>query len=338
MPLTEASHAPCPGPDYNRGMAYRHTSLACLALWLVGARPASACSPGSLAAPTALPRTGATNVSTATSIVVLSPSEPFGLELKVDGVSMSVPRWTSLGTGYDGTVGWTKYWRLQLDGSQLAAESTYELSLPAGQADGGVAPLTFFATASGYDKAAGTAPTLREVRLWRVRYPVNEIGSGNCVSSEYMGFITIDYDPAVIPNTEPASVIHTFSLAPKTGGTTQSLVFTSATPYAGWAPEGDYHPPSFTTWEPDLDPSREYCLSISAFGDGDLARQTPPSATVCAKVTEVAAPGASLGGGCDIGGGASGVGLAGPIPLLVWLWLRRAARLSTGRRGVTARA
>jgi hypothetical protein len=47
-------------------------------------------------------------VSTATSIVVLSPSEPFGLELKVDGVSMSVPRWTSLGTGYDGTVGWTK--------------------------------------------------------------------------------------------------------------------------------------------------------------------------------------------------------------------------------------
>ena len=41
--------------------------------------------------------------------------------------------------------------------------------------------MTRFTTAAGYDKAEGTAAVLNAVHLWRVRYPVADIGSGNCV-------------------------------------------------------------------------------------------------------------------------------------------------------------
>ena len=68
-----------------------------------------------------------------------------------------------------------------------------------------VAGMTRFTTAAGYDKIEGTAPVVNAVHLWRVRYPVADIGSGNCVFAEYHGFITVDYDPGTVPNTPAAS-------------------------------------------------------------------------------------------------------------------------------------
>jgi hypothetical protein len=266
-------------------------------------------------------------VSTRTSIVVLSPSEPFGLNLEVNDLPIAVTGWTALGSGLAEGSGWTGYWRLGLPGDGLEPEASYRLSRADAQADGGVSELTHFTTASGYDKVPGTAPNLRGLRLWRVRYPVDEIGSGNCVFGEYLGFITIDYDPAVVPNTEAASVVQTFRLVPKTGGAEQTFVFSGATPYQGLAPEGDYHPLSFRTWSPELDPSREYCLTIDAFGDGDLARGALRSVGVCATVTELAAPGASLDGtGCGGCGAAPGAPPADVLALLFPLLFATATR------------
>ena len=78
----------------------------------------------------------------------------------------------------------------------------------------------------------------------------------------------------------------------------------------------------------------EYCLTIGAFGDGDLARLTPASSEVCAQVTEIAAPGASLGTGgtAGTGGGCSAVPGAAPgyapasFALLLVLAARRRRR------------
>jgi hypothetical protein len=276
--------------------------------WLGGASPARACSLAPPSSPTAIPRTGTTNVSTATSLVVLSPSEPFGLSLLVNGQPRTLFGWTALGRGVDDLLGATSFWQLQIDASSsmLDAGAEYTLSLSAG--DAGVGDLTDFTTAAGYDKNPGTPPNLRALHLWRVRYPVGDIASGNCVFAEYQSFITIDYDPATVPNTAPSSVIHVFGLSPKTGGAQQTFVFTGSSVFTGLAPSGDY-PLPLGQWQPDLDPTREYCLGISAFGDGDLARGRLSSNAVCATVTQLAATGATLspttgdaGSGCSAAG------------------------------------
>jgi hypothetical protein len=280
-------------------MTYFLMCLACLVVWIGGAVPARACSGSYSTDRAALPRTGATDVSTNTSIVVLSRTEPFDLQLRANGESVPINGWTPLGSGRDEQLGPTSYWRLR---APLQPASTYALSSAAASTDGGDSEITQFSTGPGYDKTPGTAPTLRALRLWRVRYPVSAIGGGACVFSEYHGFITVDYDPAVIPNTEATSVVHTFRLVPKTGGLEQTFVYTGSDAFSGYAPSGDYYPPSFSSWQPELDPSREYCLTIEAFGDADLARQTPTSNQVCARVTELAAKGASqdgAGGGCS---------------------------------------
>jgi hypothetical protein len=158
--------------------------------------------------------------------------------------------------------------------------------------DGGLArrELTRFTTASGYDKVQGTAPKLLSVELWRVRYPVSEIGSGNCVFDEYHGFIRLAYEPAVIPNTSPDGTIYSVTLVPKNGSLTQTFSFPGSALFTGQSPELDLH--AFGPWRPELDPSREYCASISAFGDGDLARLPVRSERLCAPVKEVS----SIGG------------------------------------------
>ncbi|MES1165631.1 MAG: hypothetical protein ABUR63_07740 [Verrucomicrobiota bacterium] len=282
--------------------------VAVASLLTMDSAPARACSAGQAATPTALPRTGAADVSTATSIVVLSPAEPFGLILLVDGQPVPVMGWTALGGGLDDGGGPTSFWRLRLGaGSMLNGSARYALSLPGAGADAGVAQLTEFTTAAGYDKASGTAPTLRGFRLWRVRYPVADIGAGQCVFSEYHSFITVDYEPASVPNTPPASVVHGFQLSPKNGGSTQTFTFTGSAPFTGLAPAGDY-PLPLGQWQPELDPSRTYCLTIMAFGDGDLARPSVSSNQLCVGVTQLSsagAPGTDRGGGCAA---------AGPVP------------------------
>ncbi len=286
-------------------------TLVALALTLVGpAKRARACSPETSPAATALPRAGASAVSTATSIVVVSSREPFGVSVLANGQAATVSGWRAIGSGIDGSGGPTSFWQLSV--GLLAASADYVVTLPAGGTDGGAATLTTFSTAAGYDKAAGTAANLRSVHLWRVRYPVADIASGNCVFAEYASFVTVDYDPATIPNTVPGSVIQSFQLRPDTGGTSQTFVYTGDAPFAGLAPSGAY-PLPLGQWQPDLDPTRRYCLAISAMGDGDLARLGTGSNQVCADVVQLSATGAppppAIGGGTDggsLGGGGSG--------------------------------
>ena len=293
--------------------------FATVAFLVVETSPARACSPPRAAAPTALPKIGATGVSTATSIVVISPAEPFGLSLLVNGQSVPVSRWTALGSGVEEGGGTTSFWRLDIGTAPdlLAGTAEYGLSLPGG--DGGATVLTDFTTAAGYDKAAGTAPNLRDVHLWRVRYPVADIASGNCVFAEYQTFITVDYDPGTIPNTEPASVVQMFALAPQTGGAQQTFVYVGADRFTGLAPVGDY-PLPLGDWQPDLDPTRVYCLSVSAFGDGDLARLPVSGNQLCTNVTQLSAAGAAPAPGTggaqgDTGCGCSTTGSAHFEPL-----------------------
>jgi len=293
--------------------------IVIVARLFVGSSAAHACSPARAAPSIALPKTGATGVSTATSIVVLSPTEPFGLSLLVNGQSVAVSRWTALGSGIDEGLGPTSFWQLSIATTTglLDGTSEYVLSLPGG--DGGATVLTDFTTAAGYDKAAGTAPNLRDVHLWRVRYPVADIASGNCVFAEYQTFITVDYDPATIPNTEPASVVQTFGLVPQTGGAQQTFVYRGADPWKGLAPVGDY-PLPLGDWQPDLDPTRVYCLGMSASGDGNLARLPVPGNRLCTNVTQLSATGAAPAPGTggaegDTGCGCSTTGPAQLMPL-----------------------
>ena len=183
-------------------------TLVALALTLVGpARQARACSPGQAPAATAIPRAGATAVSTATSIVIVSQREPFGVNVLANGQVATVSGWWAIGSGIDGSGGPTNFWQLFLGSPDglLAPSTDYVVTWPAGTADGGDATLTTFSTAAGYDKTAGTAANLRSFHLWRVRYPVADIASGNCVFAEYASFVTVDYDPATLPNTPPGS-------------------------------------------------------------------------------------------------------------------------------------
>ena len=157
------------------------------------------------------------------------------------------------------------------------------------------------------------------------------------MSAEYEGFITVDYDPATVPNTDPSSVVYGFDLVPENGGSPQQLV-QAGEPFVGGAPAGTY-PLPVGPWQPELDPTRRYCLSISAFGDGDLARLALTSERVCADVEQLSAPGAppppQISGGATNGGGGGGcaVAAAAPVcwpPLAALLLI--AAAIGLGRR------
>jgi len=97
--------------------------------------------------------------------------------------------------------------------------------------------LSQFTTASGYDKLEGTPPKIQSLRLWRVRYPKDEIRAGRCVFSEYHGFIEFGIEPASIPNTTAAGTLYTLRLAPETGGETQSISFVGSAPFLGRDPD-----------------------------------------------------------------------------------------------------
>ncbi|MFL5305257.1 MAG: hypothetical protein ACJ8F1_08590 [Polyangia bacterium] len=318
-------------------------------------RTARACSPISPPPPSAIPRTGATGVSTETSIVVVLPREPFGVSVTADGQPVPVSGWRGLGSGIDSRGGATGFWQLTL--GMLAPSADYIVTLPNGAQDGGSTTLTSFSTAAGYDKkGAGTTINLRGFHLWRVRYPVADIASGNCVFAEYHSFVTVDYDLPALPNTPPGSLIQTFQLTPETGGTTQTFVYTGETPFAGWAPMSDYPTPS-GQWQPDLDPTRRYCLTISAIGDDDLANLGAASNRLCTDVVQLSATGAppppdlggtdggstrdagapsprdagttagSSGGGCSISGGTAGwLGLATLFAAIGLAFARRRQR------------
>ena len=267
--------------------------VAAAFLCLVGRSAAEACGPGRPAETAALPAAGATNVSTATSLIVFSATQPSGLTLLANGQNVPLPSVISLGNGVMGQSSPGGFWRVATDG-MLIGGAEHVLSQATG--NGTSVELTRFTTATGYDKVQGVPPVVRGVRLWRVRYPVSDIASGNCVFSEYHRLHHHRLRPR--HGAEHArGVGHShLRLAPKPGGSEQKLVWASATPFAGSEPMGAYPTPT-GLWQPELDPTRQYCLTISAFGDGDLARLGMTSQSACADVVQLSVPGAGGGGG-----------------------------------------
>jgi len=307
----------------HRHVGRRWMVVGCTAALIAAMAPsaAQACGGPPPYVPIGLPRAGATGVSTATSIVVLWQGQPSGLALQAAGQDVPLAAPFALGAGAEGFNRALSFWQVRpATANGLLAPSAEHVLTATYQ--GKTVEVTRFTTAAGYDKVEGVAPIARRLQLWRVRYPVSDISSGNCVWAEYHGFLTVDYDAATIPNTEPASVLHTFHLAPKTGGSAQTFNYVGDAPFAGLAPSGD-HPLPLGLWQPELDPTREYCLTISASGDGDIGRPRLDSQPVCATVTQLSASGAppSLvitgagdagdAGGCNVAGG------GGAVPALV---------------------
>lgn len=299
-------------------------TVVCAALALVLGVPgllapsrAAACSVGPLM-PVGVPQPGATGVSTATSIIVLSQGQPDGLILQAGGLDVPLTAPTNLGRGDNGNgfTGGLSFWRVRAatgDG-MLTPSAEHVLT---GTYEGTRIEITRFTTANGYDKEQGVAPVAKGLHLWRVRYPLSEIRSGDCVFDEYHGFVTVDYEPGRVPNTPPSSVVHTFQLAPKTGGSPQVFNYVGATPFVGLEPKGNHPLPNPGTWEPELDPTREYCLTITAFGDGDIARLPLSSQPICATVVQLSSAGAppspvssNSGGGCSVTGDSDTAGLS----------------------------
>jgi hypothetical protein len=266
------------------------TSLVFVASW---SHPAQACSGGSSAAPTAFPASGAANVSPYTSIIIAAgASQPSGLTLDAGGQTVTLPSILTLGSGLLGSSIATFY-RLPL---YLATSTSYTLSA----LDNGTSrELTHFTTAAGYDKAPGQAPVIDRLRLWRVRYPVEQVAAGGCVFDEYEGYIDVDYQDGSVPNTPANEIVTVLSLQTKTGSSTQKFVFAGLSHFDGAqvqnamgsalvdVPDGGFPSPVYALWKPTLEPDREYCVSMTLYGRNDQAMPQVTSNNVCATVTNL---------------------------------------------------
>jgi hypothetical protein len=277
-----------------------------------------------MAAPdSALPATGAQDVSPQTSIVLVTGAQevPAGLELVAAGVSGPLPGIRPLGSGLTAN-GSANFWVLD---SALQPSTDYVVRV----ADAaGTRELTHFSTAATYDKAAGTPAQISRLRLWRVRYPVSEIAAGGCVFSEFEGYFALDFTPGTVPGTPPEETVSALSLTPKTGGDSMHFVFagitslpggliTATSPGVGVSlPDGESLSPAAALWKPELQPDREYCAAISTFGRNDRAAPPLSSNVVCAAVTSIdttSGTGGTSGGamGGTTGGTADNAGAAG---------------------------
>jgi hypothetical protein len=239
------------------------------------------------------------------------------VELTAGGQLVTLGEVEELGFSVASSFGATKVWRVKVP--DFLPPSTEHVLSVVDTIDAGVTgrvELTRFTTTAGYDKQPGIPPKARTLELWRVRYPLSEINSGNCVFAEYRGYIRIDYDPASIPNTMPDGTIYSITLAPKTGGSSQTFYFPGDDLFKGMSPELDPH--ALDRWAPELDPSREYCASITAFGDGDLARLPSMSETICASVKQLSSyvddAGSDPGAFSDASPGSADAGSGGRQP------------------------
>ncbi|MCC6751869.1 MAG: hypothetical protein IT371_29720 [Deltaproteobacteria bacterium] len=315
---------------------------ALLACQLLSVRTSEACTPFPAVAPYALPRPSSTPISTATSIHIISEQRPAWVEVTAAGSLVKTDGLELLGNVYlKGNTG--RAWRvLGLDAANpnglLLPSTEYVVS---GIIGGTRVELTRFSTGAGYDKRPGTPPVLRSIKLWRVHYARR---TSTCVSGDYQAFIELDYQPAAVPDSPPASVLYTLWLSPKTGGPMERIYFTGADLYVGGGPLPPDNGPRHPKWPSDLDPTREYCAIMSAAGIGDLSRQPLQSDTACAPVTLVEstaspspsggpAPDAGLGGGsgnsagCAVPGGDARFGLgSAAYVFLGFLWLVRGGR------------
>jgi MYXO-CTERM domain-containing protein len=240
-----------------------------------------------------------------------SASTPAGLTLQADGQAVTMPGIALLGSGVSG--GSATFWRIS---SYLQASTTYVLSNTTG---GATSELTRFTTTPSYDKNPGQAPVLDNLRLWRVRYPVSQIAAGGCVFAEYEGYIDLNYQDGSLPGTPAEEVITVLTLAPKTGGDSQTFVFAGLSHFEGAplydsatgavvdVPDGGVPSPVYALWKPALEPDREYCATLTLYGRNDQAMGNVVSNSVCAAVMNVSA-GPDTGGngstssGCTLGG------------------------------------
>ena len=219
---------------------------------------ASACSPYPPAKTTAYPSSGATDVSPMTTIklVLGNQTTPNGLSLSTAKGAVPLPVPEAMGSGFHQSRTAT-FWRYQA-GLQPATE--YVLT---DSSSGTPVELTRFTTAASYDKAQGPAATLESLRLWRVRYPLNQVRAGGCVFAEYEGYIELKFPPVALPGTPDDEVVQVVQLTPKTGGLSQSQVYSGNTTRLGTVLGQDGFPsPPGVLWKPELAPDREYCATI----------------------------------------------------------------------------
>ncbi|MBI5525690.1 MAG: hypothetical protein HY897_05095 [Deltaproteobacteria bacterium] len=252
---------------------------------------ASACSPPIEADPYAIPITGAVDVPTATSILVVSDYYPPWVEVTANGEPL---RFDGL-EGHLHLVDGGQLWTLR--GVDMLEPNTEYVVTFGGQEPDSRTELTRFTTGDGYDKISGTPPVLKSLALWRVRYGVDEIGAGGCVSSEYHGAIAVDYSEASVPGTPPEATRYTLNLFAKNGGYYEGTSFLGDWLFKGETPEGENPFPQ--SWPPAPDPTQEYCAKLVVEGYGDLARPPLESNTLCAKVTEIDTTGGRGGAGAD---------------------------------------
>lgn len=264
----------------------------CLAALAAGvfagrSRPAEACSPWPPAPLTAFPGAGPTPVSPQSSIFIgTSGGPPAGLVVEVNGVpaagSVAPER---LGPGLGGA-----WWRI--GGVALVPGASHVVR---GVERGALRELSRFTAAATYDKTPGTAARATRLRLWRVRYPLNQIAAGGCVFSEYEGYLDIAYEPGSVPGTPDAELLTVVTLSPKTGGMAQTFVTPGrervplARSEGGQeVPEGRLPSPAQSFWKPELAPDREYCATVTLYGRNDLAALPPVSEPICAPVMNLA--------------------------------------------------
>lgn len=286
--------------------------------------------------PRVIPADGSTGVSTASSIYVLTSSDADSFTLSAGGRAIALGRAESLGNDLRGRTVWRLTPTSEPNGSMLQPSTEYIVSQVGKPSDGGTAGFASrFTTGAGYDKEPGTAPVVKSLRFFRVRYPIEEIGAGRCVFDEYVGYLAFELDPATIPNTPPEGVLYEAQVRPKNGSFVQSIRFTGDDPFVGRDPTQDPYPRLGEDWTLELDAAREYCLSLDARGDGERARPPLVSELVCAPVEEIVMPGAGAAhgaasaaesnAGCNMAARGDG-GHAGELAAL-------AALLAARRRG-----
>jgi hypothetical protein len=254
-----------------------------MAAGLLSWNTASACSPYPPAKNTAFPSSGATEVSPMTTIKLIlgNQTTPNSLSLSTAKGAVPLPVPEAMGSGFHKSS-YATFWRYQ---AGLQPSTEYVLT---DSSSGTPVELTRFTTAAKYDKAEGPAATLESLRLWRVRYPLNQIAAGGCVFAEYEGYIELKFPPVALPGTPNDEVVQVVQLRPKTGGLTQSQVYSGNTTRLGTVLGEDGFPsPPGVLWKPELAPDREYCATITFYGRNDVAALPLQSTTICAPVISI---------------------------------------------------
>lgn len=269
----------------------------------------------------ALPFTGARGIAPQSSLVLItsSTSPPTDFSLEANGAPVSLLAAAQLGHGiYGGGVAKNAraiFWSVN---AGLQPSTNYVLR----QSDGTLTTeVTRFSTGTSADAQPGRAPVLQELRLWRVRYPTDDLAS-SCVGGEYEGYVDINYQDGSIPGTPLPQTVSIITLTPRAGGTSQSFVFSGVSHFVGTgaAVKPDERPdPTLAVWKPLLDPDTDYCATMTVFGRNDLATGPVTSNRICAGVKSMDAPGAV---GCNVGGRGSCAGLAGALLALALLRIR----------------